>query len=158
MVPFSDTYSKIQKLVIFWTFPNSEIISRVNVPGHKGQKRIPFRIVHIFSDEIWKYFEKLSVVQIWCVLLPGTVLGHCGEKSETMVDVHWSELCFSKKWRSPETFRNGLPLILDEPGYFLPCPISEFSESTLGFWIFLSFANFSHGKSVWKFQVPVSCT
>ena len=37
-----------------------------------------------------------------------------------------------EKWLSPETFQNGIPIILDEPGYFLACSIFEISEKTLG--------------------------
>jgi len=35
-----------------------------------------------------------------------------------------------EKWLSPETFQNGLPIILDEPACFLGHPVSEFSEET----------------------------
>tara|TARA_B100000446_G_scaffold81346_1_gene76733 strand:- start:127 stop:435 length:309 start_codon:yes stop_codon:yes gene_type:complete len=33
-----------------------------------------------------------------------------------------------KKWLSPETLQNGIPIILDEPGYFLACSIFQILE------------------------------
>ena len=67
-----------------------------------------------------------------------------------MVFVEFWNFVFLKigKMTSPKTFRNGLPLILDEPGYFLPWPISEFSESTLGFWIVRNFGFWNVVKTV----------
>ena len=41
-------------------------------------------------------------------------------------------LNFSKKWPSPKTFKNGLPIILDEPAYILGLLHFWHSEKTLG--------------------------
>ena len=32
-----------------------------------------------------------------------------------------------EKWLSPKAFRSGIPIILDEPGYFLACSILKIS-------------------------------
>ena len=39
-----------------------------------------------------------------------------------------------KKWPSPETFQNAIPLILDEPACFLGQAILKFLEKTLKNW------------------------
>jgi hypothetical protein len=39
-----------------------------------------------------------------------------------------------EKWLSPETFQNGIPIILDEPACFLAQSILKFLEKKL--WIF----------------------
>ena len=82
-------------------FQNHHLMSRVNVPGHKGQKRIPFWIVKGFSPQ----FERVTLlaypapVGIWCLQGNFWLLGKMA-KSGNLPKWHphnsgWTRLLFA---------------------------------------------------------------